>query len=70
MLHLHRVRVDKGRVAWHDINIMIIEVAQDPTLVVMYEFIFLPQEIANGGPFFHVNVDTPQPALGNGLKYL
>ena len=48
--------------AWHDINIMIIEVAQDPTLVVMYEFIFLPQEIANGGPFFHVNVDTPQPA--------
>ena len=32
--------------AWHDINIMIIEVAQDPTLVVMYEFIFLPQEIA------------------------
>ena len=27
MLNLHRVRVDKGRVAWHDINIMIIEVA-------------------------------------------
>src|SRR5262245_52855223 len=62
VLNLHGVRVDEGRVARHDINIVVIEVAHDPALVVSHKPMFLPQEVSNGVPILDVDVDTPKSA--------